>query len=61
MNSAQLPAIQLPTTLLFENYSHSSSTLSSKNNRRYSEKQAKENCVSIHTINHNENEDENER
>ena len=28
--------------LLFENYSHSSSTLSSKNNKTYSKKEAKE-------------------
>ena len=46
--------------LLFENYSHSLSTLSSKNNRKYSKKYAKEQ-VSLYswdcTINHNENED----
>ena len=50
--------------LLFENYSHSSSTLSSKNNWTYSKKEAKEQ-VSLYswnyTINHNENEDENKK
>ena len=38
-NAKQHPEAEL---LLFENYSHSSSTLSSKNNRTYSEKKAKE-------------------
>ena len=45
--------------LLFENYSHFSSTLSSKSDRIYSKKQAKEQvCIysSDYTINHNENE-----
>ena len=49
---------------LFENYSHFSSTLSSKNNKTYSKKQAKEKvCLYSwdNTINHNENEDENEK
>ena len=50
--------------LLFQNYSHSSSTLSSKNNRIYSKKYAKE-PVSLYswdyTINHNENDDKNEK
>ena len=56
-------AKQHPPTelLLFGNYSHSSSTLSSKNNRTYSENKPKKKCVCIHTINHNENEDENEK
>ena len=50
--------------LLFENYSHSSSTLLSKDNRTYSRKEAKEQ-VCLHSwdyaINHNENEDGNEK
>ena len=50
--------------LLFQNYSHSSLTLSSKSNRKYSKKQAKEQ-VSLYSwnypINHNENEDKNEK
>ena len=50
--------------LLFETYSHSSSTLSSKNNTTYSKKQAKKQ-VFLHlvdyTINHNGNEGENEK
>ena len=48
--------------LLFENYSHSSSTLSSKNNRTYSKKLAKEQVGLYpcdYAINHDENEDEN--
>ena len=45
--------------LIFEFYSYSSSTLSSKNNRTYPKKQ---HLFSLdHTINHNENEDENEK
>ena len=40
----QHPQVEL---FLFENYSHSSSTLPSKNNRTYSEKQAKETSVSV--------------
>ena len=50
--------------LLFENYSHSSYTLSSKNNRTYSKKLAKEQICLFswdNTINHNENDDENEK
>ena len=38
-NAKQHPDVEL---LLFENYSHSSSTLSSKNDRTYSKKKAKE-------------------
>ena len=53
-NAKQHPEAEL---LLFENYSHSSSTLSSKNNRTYSEIKQKSKCVCIHTINHNENEE----
>ena len=60
-NAKQDPKTEL---LLFENYSHSSSTLSSKNNRAYSKKQANEQ-VSLYSwdypINHNENEDENDK
>ena len=47
--------------MLFENYSHSSSMLSSKNNSTYSEKSAKEQvCLYSwnHMTNHSENEDE---
>ena len=50
--------------LLFENYSHSSSALSSKNNWTCSKKEAKEKvclCSWDHAINHNEKEDENEK
>ena len=50
--------------LLVENYSHSSLTLSSKNNSKYSKKQAKEQVCLIswdYTINHKENGDENEK
>ena len=36
--------------LLFENYSHSSSTLSSKNNRTCSKNKKKNKCVCIHKI-----------
>ena len=36
--------------LLFENYSHSPSTLSSKNNSTYSKKKIKSKCVCIHDI-----------
>ena len=46
-----------------ENYSHTSSTLSSKNNRTHSKKYAKEQVYLYswdYTINSNENEDENE-
>ena len=35
---------------LFENYSHSSSPLSSKNNRTYSKNKQKNKCVCIHEI-----------
>ena len=47
-----------------EDYSHSSSTLWSKNNRAYSKRQAKEQvCLYSwdYAINHNENEDEKEK
>ena len=50
--------------LLFENCSHSSSTLSTKYNRTYSKKYAQEQvCLYSwdYTINDNENEDENEK
>ena len=50
--------------LLLENYSHFSTTISSKNNRVYSKKLAKEQvCLYSrdYTINHYENEDENEK
>ena len=51
--------------LSFENYSHSSSTLSTKSNRTYSKKKGKNMCVCINEIirllTHNENEDENEK
>ena len=49
---------------MYENYSHSSSTLSSKIIRTYSKKYTKEQ-VGLHSwdykINHNENVDENEK
>ena len=60
-NTKKHPEAEL---LLFENYSHSSSTLSSKNNRTCFIKKAKQQrCLysSNYTINHNENEDENEK
>ena len=50
--------------LLFENDSHSSSTLSSRNNGTYSKNYAKEYlCLHsrVYKINHNENDDENEK
>ena len=60
-NAKQHPEAEL---LLLENYSHSSSTLSSKNNRIYSKKLAKEQ-VGLYSwdyeINHHENVDENEK
>ena len=43
-NAKQHPDAEL---LLFENYSHSSSTLSSKNNRRYSKIYTKSKCVCL--------------
>ena len=49
---------------LFDNYSHSSHTLSSENNRTYSKNWAKKQacvCSWDYTINHNEKEDENEK
>ena len=47
-NFKQHPQAEL---LLFENYLHSSPTLSSKNNRTYSKKQAKKNkTVCLHEI-----------
>ena len=58
MLSNTLPETEL---LQFENYSHSSSTLSSKNNRTYSKKEAKEHaCLYSRecTSNHDENEDD---
>ena len=60
-SAKQYPEAEL---LLFENYSHSSSMLSSKNRRIYSKKLAKEQ-VGLYSwdyeINHHENEDENEK
>ena len=49
---------------LFDNYSHSSSMLSFKNNRTYSKKQAKKQaCIYSwdYINNHHENEDEKEK
>ena len=46
-NAKQHPAAEL---LLYENYSHSSSTLSSKNSRTYSENKQNNKCVRIHEI-----------
>ena len=60
-NAKQHPETEL---LLFENDSHSSPTLSSKNNGTYSKKQAQEQvCLYLwdFTNNHNENEDKNEK
>ena len=60
-NAKQHPEAEL---LQFENYSHFSSTLSSKSNRTYSKKWAKEQvCLYSwdYTINYTENEDENEK
>ena len=47
---------QHPQVLLFGNYSHSSSTLSPKNNRAYSKKQAKKQMFWKHAANLLENE-----
>ena len=60
-NAKQHPEAEL---LLFENHSHSLSTLSYNNNKIYSKKQAKEQvCLYLwdYTINHNENEEEKEK
>ena len=60
-NGKEHPEAEL---LIYENYSHSSSTLSSKNNKTYSKKYTKEEvCLYSwdYLINHNENEDENEK
>ena len=46
-NAKQHPKAEL---LLFENYSHSSSTLSFKNNRTYSKKKKENKCFCIHEI-----------
>ena len=46
-NAKQHPEAEL---CLFENYSRSSSTLSSKNNRTYSKNKQKNKCVYIHKI-----------
>ena len=46
-NAKQHPQAEL---LLFENYSHSSSTLSFKNNRTYSKKKKENKCFCIHEI-----------
>ena len=59
-NAKQHPEAGL---LTLENYWHSSSTLSSDNNRTYSKKQEKEQACLYswdYAINHNKNEDENE-
>ena len=47
--------------LLFENYLLFSSTLSPKNNRRYSKKCTKNKYFYFYTINDNENEAENKK
>ena len=49
--------------LRFKNYSQTSSTLSSKNNRTYFKNKKKSKCLFSwgYTINHNENGDENEK
>ena len=52
-NGKQHPEAEL---LLFENYSHSSSTLITKNNRIYSKNQTKD-----YAIYHNENENETDK
>ena len=60
-NAKQHPEAEL---LLFEDYSHSLSKLSSKNNWIYSKKKARERvCLYSwdYMINHNENKDENEK
>ena len=46
-NAKQHPEAEL---CLFENYSHSSSTLLPKNNKTYSKNKQKNNCVCIHEI-----------
>ena len=66
MAKSQANAKQHPETelLVLENYSRSSSTLSSKNNRICSKKLAKEQLGLYswdYMINHNETEDENEK
>ena len=61
-NAEQHPESEL---FWFENYSYSSSILSSKNNRTYSKKNKQKNKVCRYswdyTTNHNGNEDENEK
>ena len=59
-NAKQHPEVEL---LLFENYSHSSFTLSFKNNRKYSKKCAKKQAYLFNEImiNYHENENENEK
>ena len=46
-NAKQHPETEL---FLFENYSHSSATLSNRNNRTYSKKKQNKKCVCIHEI-----------
>ena len=60
-NAKQHPETEL---LLFENYSHSCSTFSSKNNKISFQKLAKEHVCPYswdYASNHDENEDENEK
>ena len=60
-DAKQQPVAEL---LLFENYSHSSSTLLAKINRTYynhTNKKIKRTSVYGYTVNHNENEDKNEK
>ena len=60
-NAKRHPETEL---LLYENFSHSSSTLSPKNNRTYSKKYSKEQVFLYswdYTINNNKNADENEK
>ena len=61
VNAKQHPEAEL---LLFENYSHSSFTLSFKNNRTYSKNYPNEKgrlCSWDYAINHKENGDENKK
>ena len=60
-NQANTKQYSEPELLLLENYFYSSTTLSSKNKRTYSKKQAKEQVCLYSAINHNENEEENEK
>ena len=63
-NQANAKQHSVAELLALENYSHSSSTLPTKNNRTYYKKLAKEHVYLYswdYAINHNENEDENEK